>query len=168
MAHPLRYGSHDENAAAGKQGQRKSPAQHKNFAVVAGVSQMRLRGRRSQWGADVGRKWREWFVQRTAIRDHDATPSAVPAGCIPSGRAVLKVNAHGARRPCDISFPTGESMKSAIRQFLREEDGVSAIEYGLLAGLISVAIITTVGLIGGNLNDVFTTIQKKLAAIPKT
>ncbi|MBN3767580.1 Flp family type IVb pilin [Burkholderia sp. Ac-20365] len=59
-------------------------------------------------------------------------------------------------------------MKNAIQQFLREEDGVSAIEYGLLAGLISVAIITTVGLIGGNLNDVFSTIQKKLAAIPKT
>jgi pilus assembly protein Flp/PilA len=59
-------------------------------------------------------------------------------------------------------------MKNAIQQFLREEDGVSAIEYGLLAGLISVAIITTVGLIGGNLNDVFTTIQTKLAAVPKS
>jgi pilus assembly protein Flp/PilA len=59
-------------------------------------------------------------------------------------------------------------MKQAIQQFLREEDGVSAIEYGLLAGLISVAIITTVGLIGTNLNTVFTTIQTKLAAIPKS
>ncbi|MBN3767581.1 Flp family type IVb pilin [Burkholderia sp. Ac-20365] len=59
-------------------------------------------------------------------------------------------------------------MKNAINQFLREEDGVSAIEYGLLAGLIAVAIITTVGLIGGNLNDVFSTIQKKLAAVPTT
>ncbi|CAG9228092.1 hypothetical protein PSAB6_490022 [Paraburkholderia sabiae] len=45
---------------------------------------------------------------------------------------------------------------------------MAAIEYGLLAGLISVAIITTVGLIGGNLNDVFTTIQTKLAAVPKS
>ncbi|ACC74394.1 Flp family type IVb pilin [Paraburkholderia phymatum] len=56
-------------------------------------------------------------------------------------------------------------MKNAIKQFLREEDGVSAIEYGLLAGLISVAIITTVGLIGTNLNTVFSTIQTKLAAV---
>jgi len=86
MAYPLRYGSHDENAAAGKQGQRKSPATAQNFAVAAGVCQMRLWGRRSQWGADVGRKWREWSVRRTAIRDHDDT-FAAPAGCIrPKGR----------------------------------------------------------------------------------
>ncbi|ACC74395.1 Flp family type IVb pilin [Paraburkholderia phymatum] len=56
-------------------------------------------------------------------------------------------------------------MKNAIQQFLGEEDGVSAIEYGLLAGLIAVAIITTVGLVGGSLNSVFNTIQTKLAAI---
>ncbi|WP_436972153.1 Flp family type IVb pilin, partial [Paraburkholderia caribensis] len=39
-------------------------------------------------------------------------------------------------------------MKNAIQQFLREEDGVSAIEYGLLAGLIAVAVITTVTTLG--------------------
>ncbi|AUT62567.1 Flp family type IVb pilin [Paraburkholderia terrae] len=56
-------------------------------------------------------------------------------------------------------------MKNAINQFLREEDGVSAIEYGLLAGLIAVAIITTVGLIGGKLNDVFVIIKTKLDGV---
>ncbi|AUT62566.1 Flp family type IVb pilin [Paraburkholderia terrae] len=56
-------------------------------------------------------------------------------------------------------------MKNAIQQFLREEDGVSAIEYGLLAGLIAVAIITTVGLIGGKLNDVFVIIKTKLDGV---
>ncbi|CAD6525476.1 Flp family type IVb pilin [Paraburkholderia sabiae] len=56
-------------------------------------------------------------------------------------------------------------MKQAIQQFLREEDGVSAIEYGLLAGLIAVAIITTVGLIGTNLNRVFGYIKDKLVGI---
>ncbi len=55
-------------------------------------------------------------------------------------------------------------MKNAIQQFLREEDGVSAIEYGLLAGLIAVTIVGTVTAIGGSLNTVFTTIQTKLAA----
>ncbi|MEM5339917.1 Flp family type IVb pilin [Paraburkholderia azotifigens] len=58
-------------------------------------------------------------------------------------------------------------MKNAIQQFLREEDGVSAIEYGLLAGLIAVTIVGTVTAIGGSLNDVFTTIQTKLSAVPK-
>ena len=39
-------------------------------------------------------------------------------------------------------------MKNTIQQFLREEDGVAAIEYGLLAGLIAVAIIVTVTTLG--------------------
>lgn len=39
--------------------------------------------------------------------------------------------------------------------FLQQEDGAAAIEYGLLAGLIAVAIITTVTVLGGNLNTVF-------------
>ncbi|MGT2473884.1 pilus assembly protein [Paraburkholderia steynii] len=56
-------------------------------------------------------------------------------------------------------------MKNAINQFLREEDGVSAIEYGLLAGLIAVAIITTVGLIGTKLNIVLGYVQTALAGV---
>ncbi|MBN3757122.1 Flp family type IVb pilin [Paraburkholderia sp. Tr-20389] len=56
-------------------------------------------------------------------------------------------------------------MKNAILQFLREEDGVSAIEYGLLAGLIAVAIITTVTTLGTNLRQAFSTIADKLAAV---
>ncbi|WP_434115188.1 Flp family type IVb pilin [Paraburkholderia caffeinilytica] len=51
-----------------------------------------------------------------------------------------------------------------IRDFAREEDGVTAIEYGLLAALIAVAIITAVGVIGTQLNDTFTTIGTKLTA----
>ena len=56
-------------------------------------------------------------------------------------------------------------MKNAIQQFLREEDGVSAIEYGLLAGLIAVAVITTVTTLGTNLRTVYTTIVDKLATV---
>ena len=55
-------------------------------------------------------------------------------------------------------------MKHIILQFVREEDGVAAIEYGLLAGLISVAIIATVTALGGELNAVFTNVATKLAA----
>ncbi|MFM0403593.1 Flp family type IVb pilin [Paraburkholderia aspalathi] len=54
-------------------------------------------------------------------------------------------------------------MKNTIQQFLREEDGVAAIEYGLLAGLIAVAIIAIVTTMGTNLKAVFTTISNKLA-----
>jgi pilus assembly protein Flp/PilA len=42
------------------------------------------------------------------------------------------------------------------------EDGVTAIEYGLIAALIAVVIITAVALVGTNLNTVFNTIATKL------
>ncbi len=45
-----------------------------------------------------------------------------------------------------------------ITKFLREEDGVTAIEYGLIAALIAVVIITAVALIGTTLASTFTKI----------
>lgn len=43
-------------------------------------------------------------------------------------------------------------------RFLREEDGVTAIEYGLLAALIAVAIIVGANAVGTNLNALFSAI----------
>ncbi|MGF6606663.1 pilus assembly protein Flp/PilA [Paraburkholderia sp. WSM4175] len=51
-----------------------------------------------------------------------------------------------------------------IRAFAREEDGVTAIEYGLLAALIAVSIIVGATTIGTQLNTVFTNIGTKLTA----
>jgi pilus assembly protein Flp/PilA len=56
-------------------------------------------------------------------------------------------------------------MKNTIQQFLREEDGVAAIEYGLLAGLIAVAIIATTRAIGGSLNTVLGYVSTALAGV---
>jgi pilus assembly protein Flp/PilA len=44
-----------------------------------------------------------------------------------------------------------KNLHEATRKFLREEDGVTAIEYGLIAALIAVVIIASVALIGNNL-----------------
>ncbi|MFM0233525.1 Flp family type IVb pilin [Paraburkholderia sediminicola] len=55
-------------------------------------------------------------------------------------------------------------MKNTIQQFLREEDGVAAIEYALLAGLIAVAIIATVQLMTVGLEGVFTRVTAALTA----
>ena len=52
-------------------------------------------------------------------------------------------------------------MKTLVR-FAKCESGATAIEYGLIAALISVAIITVLGLIGDNLSTTFTTINTKL------
>jgi pilus assembly protein Flp/PilA len=43
-------------------------------------------------------------------------------------------------------------------KFLKNESGATAIEYGLIAAGISVAIVTVVGTVGTNLNTTFTTI----------
>lgn len=51
-----------------------------------------------------------------------------------------------------------------LKQFLKNEDGATAIEYGLIAALIGVAIITAVGLVGDELETTFTTIDTKLGA----
>jgi pilus assembly protein Flp/PilA len=51
---------------------------------------------------------------------------------------------------------------STIKRFCRDENGATAIEYGLIAAGISVAIITIVGTLGSSLNTTFTTINTKL------
>ena len=58
----------------------------------------------------------------------------------------------------------GKFMKVAqyLKNFAREEDGVTAIEYGLLASLIALAIIAGATALGGKLNDMFNFIAGKL------
>lgn len=51
-----------------------------------------------------------------------------------------------------------------FKNFAREEDGVTAIEYGLIAALIAVVIIGSVTLVGTGLDGVFDAIQTELAA----
>jgi pilus assembly protein Flp/PilA len=51
---------------------------------------------------------------------------------------------------------------SKIMQFLRNDDGATAIEYGLIAAGISVAIITVVGTVGTALNTTFTSVATAL------
>lgn len=51
---------------------------------------------------------------------------------------------------------------SATRRFLRDEQGVTAIEYGLIAALIAVAVIVTVTAVGNQLSGVFSNICEKL------
>jgi pilus assembly protein Flp/PilA len=49
-----------------------------------------------------------------------------------------------------------------LKRFLKNEDGATAIEYGLIAALIGVAIITAVGLVGSELNNTFTNVSTAL------
>jgi pilus assembly protein Flp/PilA len=49
-----------------------------------------------------------------------------------------------------------------LTKFLKDESGATAIEYGILAGLISVAIIATVVTMGESLTGIFTKINTQL------
>ena len=50
----------------------------------------------------------------------------------------------------------------AANRVEREAKGATAVEYGLMVGLIAVVIIGAVTLLGGELKTLFTTIQTKL------
>ena len=59
-------------------------------------------------------------------------------------------------------YATMFSLVAVASHRVREEKGATAVEYGLLVGLIAVAIIVTVGLLGGKLNTLFTSIKDAL------
>lgn len=49
-----------------------------------------------------------------------------------------------------------------LAKLFRDESGATAIEYGLIAALISVVIITALTTVGSNLNTKFTSIASSL------
>jgi pilus assembly protein Flp/PilA len=53
-------------------------------------------------------------------------------------------------------------MKSVLVRFARDESGATAIEYGLIAAGISVAIIAVVNTLGGTLVNTFTNVSNQL------
>lgn len=55
-----------------------------------------------------------------------------------------------------------QALITQLKQFTQDDEGVTAIEYGLIAALIAVAIITAVQLVGTNLNNVFNYVAGKL------
>jgi pilus assembly protein Flp/PilA len=55
-----------------------------------------------------------------------------------------------------------KTMKSFISRFNKDESGATAIEYGLIAGLVSVVIVTALILLGPKLTGVFTAITTAL------
>lgn len=53
-------------------------------------------------------------------------------------------------------------MKNLVTRFAKDESGATAIEYGLIAALISVVIIAVLTQIGTRLNTKFTDISNNL------
>lgn len=53
-------------------------------------------------------------------------------------------------------------MPATVSRFIRDESGATAIEYGLIAALIALAIITGAGALGNAINAKFTAIGTTL------
>jgi len=50
-----------------------------------------------------------------------------------------------------------------VKQFFANEDGATAIEYGLIAALVSVAAIGALNTMGGSLSSMFTSVSGQLS-----
>jgi pilus assembly protein Flp/PilA len=53
-------------------------------------------------------------------------------------------------------------MRKYLQRFVQDQTGVTAIEYGLIAALIAVAIIIVLGVVGTQLNAIFNTVATNL------
>jgi pilus assembly protein Flp/PilA len=61
-----------------------------------------------------------------------------------------------------LASPEPAKMTNLVARFLNDESGATAIEYGLIAAGISIAIIVAVNGLGTTLNDKFTSINNSL------
>ncbi len=57
-------------------------------------------------------------------------------------------------------------MKTLINRFAQDQSGATAIEYGLIAALVGVAIIAGAGALGTSLDDTFTALGDALPDVP--
>ena len=55
-------------------------------------------------------------------------------------------------------------MSKFVTRFLKNESGATAIEYGLIAALIAVVIITGVSAVGNNISHTFTNLAGNVSA----
>lgn len=65
-------------------------------------------------------------------------------------------------KPTQLGIETEAVLKSMIQKFWSDESGATAIEYGLIAAGIALAIITVVNSLGSTMNEKFTSISTNL------
>ena len=54
-------------------------------------------------------------------------------------------------------------MSDAIKKFVADDEGATAVEYGLLVALIAAVIVGVVGTLGGQVTDAFQTVSDAIA-----
>lgn len=73
-------------------------------------------------------------------------------------RTPFPPNASSTATCTQMEFP----MKNLVKRFAKDESGATAIEYGLIAAGIAVAIIAIVNTLGTSLRTTFTTVNSQL------
>lgn len=58
------------------------------------------------------------------------------------------------------------NVAQGVRRFIADEQGVTAIEYGLIAALVAVVIVAAVAAIGTSLKDKFNSVVSGLGGTP--
>jgi pilus assembly protein Flp/PilA len=53
-------------------------------------------------------------------------------------------------------------MSGIFSRFIRDDSGATAIEYGLIAGLIAVVVVTSITTLGTKLSNTFANVSNKL------
>lgn len=56
-------------------------------------------------------------------------------------------------------------MQTLFQRFVKDESGATAIEYGLIAAIVAVALITVLGTMGGTLQNAFDAVSDGLAGV---
>jgi len=76
-------------------------------------------------------------------------------------------NPEACSSPLPFNFGVSDmkNFSQSFKTFWADEDGATAIEYGLLASLIALAITVGAGLLGTSLNGLFTRIADDLDAL---
>ena len=54
-------------------------------------------------------------------------------------------------------------MKALVKRFLKDEQGLELSEYAIMAGLIILIAVVTIGLVGGHINNIFINLSGQLA-----
>jgi pilus assembly protein Flp/PilA len=80
-----------------------------------------------------------------------------------SATGSIGLRKNGCRPSANSHVDQGaRTMKTLVTRFVNDESGATAIEYGLIAAGISVAIITVVNGIGTKVNSAFTSVRTQM------
>jgi pilus assembly protein Flp/PilA len=80
----------------------------------------------------------------------------------PAARILIPVPIDEKSRRRNQAWSRSKTMKTLFSRFVKDESGATAIEYGLIASLIAIAIIAGAGALGNKMGNTFNYVEGKL------